>query len=108
MTKFATYPNVYVKYSGLTSYLPPQTSPEHLTESLLSILPWVQKIVQLFGTERIIWGSDWPVSDINRVSDTGNWAIWRQTSQMLLEQCNLTSSQVEDIFYNNAVRIYHL
>lgn len=58
ITEFA-FPTVYVKYSGLPSYLPSQASPEHLTDGLLSSLPWVPNLVQIFGPERIIWGSDW-------------------------------------------------
>jgi predicted TIM-barrel fold metal-dependent hydrolase len=109
MTEFVSLDNVCVKYSGLPSYLPLQTPAEKLADSLLSKLPWVQKLVELFGTERIIWGSDWPVSNMNGASlNEGTWGVWRRTSEMLLEQCNVTSSQVEDIFHSNAERVYHL
>ena len=109
MQKFASSQNVYVKYSGLASYLPAMPCPTALHDGLLSALPWVRKVVELFGTERMIWGSDWPVSNLNDAgSKHGNWGIWREASQKLLEQCRLSPSQIEDIFYNNAVRVYNL
>lgn len=109
MTKFASFKNVYVKYSGLPSYLPSEDSQEDLTNGILSAMPWVQRLVELFGAERIVWGSDWPVCDVNDVSSReGNWGTWRRASQILLEQCNLTPSQLEDIFHNNVVRIYQV
>jgi len=109
MQQFASSHNVYVKYSGLASYLPAMSCPTALQNGLLSALPWVRKVIELFGTERMIWGSDWPVSNLNDAgSKHGNWGIWRETSQTLLEQCELSSSQMQDIFYNNAVRVYNL
>jgi len=109
MQQFASSQNVYVKYSGLASYLPAMSCPTALHDGLLSALPWVRKVIELFGTERMIWGSDWPVSNLNDGgSKHGNWGIWRETSQTLLEQCELSPSQIEDIFYNNAVRVYGL
>ena len=109
MQQFASCPNVYIKYSGLTSYLPCMSDSKELEEGLLSALPWVKKIVELFGTERMIWGSDWPVSNLNNVGlESGNWRIWRDASQRLLESCGLSPSEIEDIFHNNAVRVYKL
>jgi L-rhamnono-1,4-lactonase len=109
MRQFASFPNVYIKYSGLTSYLPNMRDSKALEDGLLSALPWVKKIVELFGTERMIWGSDWPVSNLNNVGlKDGNWGIWRNLSQRLLEQFELSDSEIEDIFHNNAVRVYKL
>lgn len=107
--QFASFPNVYMKYSGLTSYLPNMRDSKALEDGLLSALPWVKTVVELFGTDRMIWGSDWPVSNLNNVGlKDGNWGIWRDVSQRLLEQCELSDSEIEDIFHNNAVRVYKL
>jgi len=108
MTQFASFKNMHVKLSGLPTYLPFKLSLDDLEEGLLSAAPWVYKLLEVFGTRRVVWGSDWPVLNLNDVARSGNWGIWRRTTEKMLVEGSLTSSQLEDIFHNNAVRIYNL
>jgi L-fuconolactonase len=59
----ADAPNVYCKLSGLLT--------ECGTARPEAITPYVYTILRLFGPERVMWGSDWPV--IEQVSTYGDW-----------------------------------
>ena len=53
-------PNVYCKLSGLMAYCAPGTS------SLEKIEPYVDHVLNCFGPNRMVWGSDWPVVNLGK------------------------------------------
>ena len=53
-------PNVYCKLSGLMAYCAPGTS------SLEKIEPYVDHVINCFGPNRMVWGSDWPVVNLGK------------------------------------------
>ncbi|MEG3768452.1 amidohydrolase family protein [Alteromonas sp. 14N.309.X.WAT.G.H12] len=62
---FSTLPNVYVKASGLTlEATKTQQQPSHFSA-------YFAHLTSIFGATRIMWGSDWPVVNIN--SDYAGW-----------------------------------
>jgi L-fuconolactonase len=94
MAELAERPNVSCKLSGL---LTEAGKSPHAT----LCTPWIEYILEVFGTERIIWGSDWPVLEL--ASDYQSW----------FEECYLltkkySQSKSDNIFSNNATRIYKL
>ena len=48
-------PNVTCKLSGIMAYCAPGTS------SYETIKPYVDHVLECFGPDRMVWGSDWPV-----------------------------------------------
>lgn len=56
VTRLATLPQAHVKISGLP---PEATDPAAGTATLT---PWIRAVVDAFGVERAMVGSDWPVS----------------------------------------------
>ena len=54
----AQIPNVICKLSGLMAYCAPGTS------SLETIEPYVDHVLNCFGPNRMVWGSDWPVVNL--------------------------------------------
>lgn len=59
ISRFSNLTNVYVKVSGLSTEAGrKQQSVEHFRH-------YFQHIVAVFGVERMMWGSDWPVVNIN-------------------------------------------
>jgi len=63
ISPLAERPNVMCKFSGLLTECgsaPPE-----------AIEPYVEAILALFGPERVMWGSDWPVLEM--VSTYGDW-----------------------------------
>ena len=55
VTALAAMPNVIAKLSGVFAYCAPGTA------SLATVRPWVEAVIEAFGPERCLWGSDWPV-----------------------------------------------
>lgn len=94
MAALAELPNVSCKLSGL------------LTEAGKSpatniCLPWIEYVLNIFGSERIIWGSDWPVLEL-----AGDYQTWFESCQKITT--TLPVNQKENIYGNNAARIYKL
>ncbi len=94
IAKFADYPNVYCKLSGLVTEA-------NAHWQISDIKPYIEHLIKTFGTERLIWGSDWPV--LNLAAD---YARWISTSEALLNA--LTDAQKEQIFGANAIRFYDI
>ena len=94
MAALAKLPNVSCKLSGLLTEA--GQSPE-----LNICQAWVNEILRIFGSERIMWGSDWPV-----LKFAGEYQTWFEYCQSIAS--HLTESQQDNIFHNNAKRIYKL
>jgi L-fuconolactonase len=98
MAQLAALPQVQCKLSGL------------LTEAgerrdAASLRPYVQALWQLFGPQRLVWGSDWPVLRL-----AGDYAGWWQLAHQILESLDPapTAADVEAVFGGNAARLYGL
>lgn len=65
LTELARLPNVHCKFSGLLTELGEHAEPAE------AIAPIWRTLVDLFGAERLMWGSDWPV--LNLASDYDSW-----------------------------------
>ena len=91
LAPLADRPNVQCKLSGLMTELAPDGSAYDLP-------PYIADLLALFGPERIVWGSDWPVLNLR-----GAYADWLA--------CALAAVSVADhlaIFDGNARRFYNL
>lgn len=90
MLRLAELDNVCCKLSGLLTEAGDQ-KPEALR-------PYIETILDLFGADRVIWGSDWPVVNL-----AGSYAGW-------IEQCREIVPKLdhEAVFGGNARRFYRL
>lgn len=61
----AERPNVWCKFSGLLTEAPPGL------RSTEAIAPYADALIDLFGPDRLMWGSDWPV--LNLAGDYAGW-----------------------------------
>ena len=86
-------PNVICKLSGLMAYCAPGTS------SLETIKPYVDHVLNCFGADRIVWGSDWPVVNLGKGIQE-----WIKVTREILS--NLSESEAQSIGYLNAQNIY--
>jgi L-fuconolactonase len=82
------------KLSGLWTEAPAGEPCEH-------VRPWAQSLLEIWGAERLIWGSDWPVLEL-----AGSYAQWRDWSVNLLAP--LSPPQREAVLGGNASRLYRL
>ena len=86
-------PNVYCKLSGIMAYCAPGTS------SYETIEPYVNHILNCFGTNRIVWGSDWPVVNLGK-----GLPEWIHVTRKILSL--LSNDEAEAVANKNAKSIY--
>ncbi|QUD87690.1 amidohydrolase family protein [Phenylobacterium montanum] len=94
MARLAELPQVWCKLSGLLTEASPGAGAGELE-------PYVQHLLQIFGPERLIWGSDWPVLLL-----AGDYAAWLGMAQDLV--ASLGEEARAAIFETNARRAYRL
>ena len=94
MSAAAKQPNVNCKLSGLLTEARPGDDADALR-------PYVAAILALFGETRVLWGSDWPVLELN-----GNYEDWLDMADFLVALHSRDSKRL--IFGANAERIYGL
>lgn len=63
--------------------------------------PWAQALLQTWGPQRLIWGSDWPVLEL-----AGSYADWHLATQQTL--AGLSEAEHNAVLGGNAVRMYRL
>ncbi len=88
----AARPNIACKLSGLVT----EARAEWTTDDLR---PYVDHILDVFGPERLLWGSDWPVVNL-----AGGYDRWRAGTLDLLAA--LSDAEKDAVLGGNAVRIY--
>ncbi|WP_240420565.1 amidohydrolase family protein [Paenibacillus periandrae] len=96
LLEIATYPSITCKLSGMV------TEAEHQAWTTEQITPYIQHIVKAFGTERVMFGSDWPVCLLA--------ASYERVVELLDEALpeGITESEKTAIFGHNALRFYKL
>ncbi|PWC35783.1 amidohydrolase family protein [Azospirillum sp. TSO35-2] len=72
MAALAELPNVWCKLSGLLTEAGDRTGID-------DIRPYTDRLIALFGTGRLIWGSDWPVLRL-----AGDYAGWLEMCRRLV------------------------
>lgn len=98
LVEIAQYDDVFVKYSGLNT--PMGLSKSHHF-SAQDILPFLRIAHKSFGENRILWGSDWPISLTN-----GSYRSWLEISMAAVEM--LGQSTRHRIMAGNSIDVYRL
>lgn len=93
--RLAKRPNVTCKLSGLPAESAGQWSPDQLT-------PFLDVALDAFGAERLMFGSDWPVS-----STAGGYSDW-VTFIATWAMDALSADAADAILWRNAERVYSL
>jgi len=94
MAALARETSAFCKLSGLVT----EAHPNWTTEDLR---PYVHHLLDHFGPDRLIWGSDWPVCTL--ASSYGRW--WDTTQELL---AGLTATERDAMLGGTATRAYSL
>jgi L-fuconolactonase len=86
--------NVCCKLSGLLTQAAPRAGAPALSDI-------VAHIFRCFGSERVMWGSDWPV-----LTTSATHSAWLEIARTLIDRYAAGSEQA--VFRENAVRFYNL
>jgi len=92
IAKLAKRPNIVCKLSGLATEAAPGWQ-------VADMRPALDHVLANFGSERLLWGSDWPVVNL-----AGGYAKWLAAAETLL--ADLSDDERAGIFGLNAARIY--
>lgn len=94
MEEFRNLDHVYCKLSGLITEDGPDWTPDR-------IKPYLEAVFDIFGANRLIFGSDWPV--VNLVSDYGTW-----TTTLKDTMSGFTRAEQQAIWAENGEKFYGL
>jgi predicted TIM-barrel fold metal-dependent hydrolase len=93
--EISQFPNVTCKISGLVAY----ADPEHWAPA--DLRPFIDHVLEHFGWDRVMFGSDWPVCTIS-----STYARWVETLAALTSGAG--EANQKKLFHDNAVRVYRL
>ncbi|MGC6455212.1 MAG: amidohydrolase family protein [Coraliomargaritaceae bacterium] len=88
-------PNVACKISGLLAYCPEDSA------NTETVRPYIEHAIEIFGWDRVVWGSDWPL-----VTITSNLQNWVATTREIL--AGESEENQAKLLHKNAERIYKL
>jgi L-fuconolactonase len=94
MAVMASFPHVMCKFSGLVTEAAPGAGID-------AISPYAEALLELFGPQRLIFGSDWPVVTTHAAYAT--WWSWAQTLA-----ASLATPDRAALFGGTATRFYRL
>ena len=92
--ELAELPNVAAKISGIIPHAPKGWTVDDLR-------PYVEHVIESFGWDRVVWGSDHPVYTLN-----GTLAQWVDATKEIV--AGASADEQAKLFYRNAERIYRL
>jgi L-fuconolactonase len=95
MREMAQHPHVYCKLSGLF------TEAEWKQWKPADFYPYLDIVFEAFGTNRLLFGSDWPV-----ILLSGIYVQWKSLLEKYMD--DVDEEQKEDVFGNNAALFYNL
>ena len=95
ISEIAKFPNIACKISGVVAY----ADPAKWTAD--DLRPYIEHVIESFGWDRIMFGSDWPVCTLS-----ASYAQWVDA----LREVTATASPENQrkLFHDNAMRIYRL
>lgn len=91
----AGFPNVYCKISGMV------TEANHQSWTRDDLKPYIDHVIDVFGTERVAFGGDWPVFTL-----ATDYPRWVQTLQWATE--SLSDDEKQKLFGQNALQFYRM
>lgn len=95
IAELAKFSNVFCKVSGLVAYADPATWTAD------DLRPYVEHVIECFGWDRVLFGSDWPVCTLS-----ARCAQWVEALRSITQSAGEVNQG--KLFYDNAIRVYRL
>ena len=57
--------------------------------------PWTSHIFKCFGKSRVMFGSDWPVCNLNGPTGDDSWSSWREVVGEILNDSDFGFTEAE-------------
>ena len=94
LAEVASQTQAVCKISGLLTEAGPKPHPDAARR-------WAAHVLQVFGEDRVMWGSDWPVLEL-----AGSYSDWWQASRRL--SAGLSEAGRQALYGGTARRVYRL
>ena len=95
LRELAGFPNVVCKLSGVT------TEADHTHWTRDQLRPYIDHVIECFGFDRVLYGGDWPVSDL-----AGPYTSWLEVLDWATAGCGPADKR--KLFRDNAIGAYRL
>jgi L-fuconolactonase len=95
MRELAALPNVVCKFSGLT------TEADHAHWTRDQLRPYIDHVIDCFGFGRLLYGGDWPVSNL-----AAPYTSWLEVLDWATAGCS--HEEQRKLFRDNAISAYRL
>lgn len=95
LKSLADCPNLNCKLSGIIEQITPADS------AIDKLSPYFDACLELFGPDRILWGSDWPVCGLG-----GGLNNWLECTQQYAAK--LSADEQAKWLYENALKVYQI
>ncbi len=95
MSAIAKHENVYCKLSGMV------TEADYKTWTEIQLEPYMNHVLNIFGSDRVLFGSDWPVCLV-----ASNYTRMKNTLSNFI--ASLSQTEQDAIMGSNAVEFYNL
>lgn len=97
MSAAGSHPNVFVKVSGLNT----SVGKENVVAA--DLVPVIQHAIDVFGVDRLMFGSDWPVATLGGTYET----VWCETLAAL-DIIGLNEAERTRLYGGTAIEVYGL
>ena len=94
MHKLATFENVHCKVSGIVTTASENWTPDELK-------PYIRHLVEVFGYNRLMFGSDWPVCTL-----AAEYQKWFEVLLSIIDDASAAEKNL--LFYQNALEFYRM
>ena len=95
IARLAKHPNVFCKISGVI------TEADHRNWTAKQVRPFIEHSIECFGMERVMFGSDWPVSEL-----THRYQDWVEILDEIL--VSASSDELRRFYRGTATSVYGL
>ncbi len=95
MSEIAKRPNVVGKISGVVAYADAESW------TVETLRPYVEHTIEVFGWDRVVWGSDWPVCTLG-----GGLSTWLAATHALI--AGASADEKAKLLSGNARRVWGL
>ena len=94
MCKLAAFENVHCKVSGIVTTASENWTPDELK-------PYIRHLVEVFGYNRLMFGSDWPVCTL-----AAEYQKWFEVLLSIIDDASTAEKNL--LFYQNALEFYRI
>ncbi|KAH7112474.1 hypothetical protein B0J11DRAFT_597822 [Dendryphion nanum] len=106
LTHLSTDPYTTIKLSGALNEFAPSPTPSSIPALVTALTPFTDLVFDLFGPERVMFGSDWPVCDVGGPLGEKNWGLWRGVVEEVLAKRGLGEKEKEKVWWGVGETVY--